>query len=199
MMVLPLLSADAGHTWKALKAGSDNLHLHSESEAHNTGIVFSSAAPGVLMGVGNTGDRLKPYEDCDLYASTDAGLTWRKARDGPHQYEFGDQGGLLVAVPNHDEATEFWYSFNYGEKWESSSLGRDVKVRPLFLTTLPDSTSDKFTMLGRKSDGSYTLFALDFKDIRSRKCNLDTKGDGGDFEKWYARYDEEGTPFPDWF
>jgi len=182
-----------GRTWHPLKCGSDNLHLHSESEAHNTGMVFSSPAPGVLMGVGNIGDRLKPYDDCDFYVSMDAGLTWSKARSGPHQYEFGDQGGILVAVKDEDRADTLYYSFNYGTDWKEIPLGRDVKIRPIFLTTLPDSTSERFTMLGRKEDNGYTMFAFDFEGSRSRKCNLDKKGDGGDFEKWYARYDDEGN------
>jgi hypothetical protein len=189
------ISFDDGHTWHPLRSGSDNLHLHSESEAHNTGMVFSSPAPGVLMGVGNTGDRLKPYDECDFYVSMDAGLTWTKARNGPHQYEFGDQGGILVAVKDVDDADTLFYSFNYGQDWKEMPLGRDVQVRPMFLTTLPDSTSEKFTMLGRKEDGGYSMFALDFEDSRSRKCNLDKRGDGGDFEKWYARYDDEGISF----
>jgi hypothetical protein len=187
----------AGHTWNPLKVGSDNLHLHSESESHNTGMVFSSPAPGVLMGVGNVGESLKPYADCDFYVSTNAGLTWRHARDGPHQYEFGDQGGILVAVRDEPKADKLYYSFNYGKDWDEYTLGRDVQVRPIFLTTLPDSTSEKFTMLGERSDGGFSMFALDFEGLRSRKCNLDKKGDGGDFEKWYARVDDEGMLFLD--
>ena len=149
------------------------------------------------MGVGNIGDHLKPYADCDFYVSTDAGLTWRKARDGPHQYEFGDQGGILVAVKDEEKANKLWYSFNYGEDWSEFSLGKDVEVRPVFLTTLPDSTSEKFTMLGKKPEGKgYAMFAFDFEGSRPRKCNLDKKSDGGDFEKWYARYDDEGIHPP---
>jgi len=181
-----------GRTWKRLKAGSENLHLHSETEFHNTGVVFSSPAPGVLMGVGNTGSNLKPYHQCDFYYSMDAGLTWSEARDGPHQYEFGDQGGILVAIRDDDEADKVWYSFNYGRDWTQLSLGGGLQIKPMFLTTLPDSTSEKFTLLGEKSDGGFVLVALNFEGTRDRKCNLDKKADGGDFEKWYARYDDEG-------
>jgi len=142
------------------------------------------------MGVGNDGLTLKPYEECDFYVSFDAGLSWRKARDGPHQYEFGDQGGILVAVPDRDGAHSIFYSYDYGTTWRELDLGQDF--HPVFLTTMPDSTSDKFTLLGKKKEG-YVLFSLNFEGTRSRKCNLDKKGDGGDFEKWYARYDKEGN------
>ena len=144
------------------------------------------------MGVGDTGDDLKPYEQCDLYASMDAGLTWTKARDGPHKYEFGDQGGILVAVKDEEKANKVWYSFNYGKSWSDFDLG--IEITPIILTTLPDSTSEMFTLLGRKPDGEYVLFSLGFDGMRSRKCRLDKNGDGGDFEKWYARYDDDGSP-----
>jgi hypothetical protein len=49
-------------------------------------------------------------------------------------------------------------------------------------------------MLARKSDGGYSVFAMDFEGMRSRKCKLDKDGNGGDFEKWYARYDDDGKP-----
>ena len=144
------------------------------------------------MGVGNTGDHLKPYAECDFYYSMDAGLTWSKARDGPYEYEFGDQGGVLVAVHDVPDASSVWYSFNYGKDWQEISLGSDVKIKPVLLTTTPDSTTEKFTLVGKKSDSSYAVFALNFEGTRDRKCNLDKKGDGGDFEKWYARYNDEG-------
>ena len=144
------------------------------------------------MGVGDTGDYLKPYEQCDFYVSMDAGLTWTRARDGPHKYEFGDQGGILVAIKDA-KTSKVWYSFNYGKTWDDFDLG--IEITPVILTTLPDSTSERFTLLGEKSNGEYVLFSLEFDGMRSRKCNLD-KGDGGDFEKWYARYDDDGTPAP---
>ena len=46
------------------------------------------------MGVGNVGDTLLPYEDCDTFLSTDAGLTWKMVRKKAHKYEFGDQGSI---------------------------------------------------------------------------------------------------------
>lgn len=144
------------------------------------------------MGVGGTGEFLRPYEESDFFVSKDAGRTWEKARDGPHEYEFGDQGGILVAVKDEERASSLWYSFDYGATWKEVSLGEDVEIRPIFLTTLPDSTGQKFTLLGESKNDQYILFALNFQDSRDRKCKLDKNRDGGDFEKWYARYDRDG-------
>lgn len=64
----------------------------------------------------------------------------------------------------------------------------DVKVRARVLTTVPDSTSQKFILLGQVSrhdakgnNGRYVVIHLDFANTRSRKCTED------DFDKWYAR------------
>ncbi|EEB95248.1 hypothetical protein MPER_05812, partial [Moniliophthora perniciosa FA553] len=40
-----------------------SLHLHSVTTPHNFGRIFSSPAPGIVMGVGSVGDTLLPYED----------------------------------------------------------------------------------------------------------------------------------------
>jgi Sortilin, neurotensin receptor 3,/Sortilin, neurotensin receptor 3, C-terminal len=186
------ISFDDGHSWAPLRltTGDNYIHLHSESEFHNTGTVFSSAAPGIVMGVGNAGIKLNPYGDCDFFVSSDAGFSWRKARDGPHQYEFGDQGGILVAVPDRDDTRSAFYSYDYGTTWEELDLGESI--HPVFLTTMPDSTSERFTLLAKRGE-TYIIFALNFEGTRTRKCNLDKRGDGGDFEKWYARVDKEGT------
>lgn len=56
------------------------------------------------------------------------------------------------------------------------------------LTTIPDSTSQKFILIGQVSkhdadgnDGRYVVVFLDFFETRTRKC------EESDFEKWYAR------------
>jgi len=63
-----------------------------------------------------------------------------------------------------------------------------IKLRAHGLLTLPDSTSQKFLLLGsvaRKdqtsNDGKVVIVHLDFSPTRNRKCQED------DFEKWYAR------------
>ena len=63
-----------------------------------------------------------------------------------------------------------------------------VKLRAMALLTLPDSTSQKFLLVGKvarkdqSSDiGRVVLVHLDFSGTRSRKC------EERDFEKWYAR------------
>lgn len=57
----------------------------------------------------------------------------------------------------------------------------------MLLTTIPDSTSQKFILLGalsrgdRIGDKKYAIIHLDFASMRTRQCGDD------DLEKWYAR------------
>jgi hypothetical protein len=55
------------------------------------------------------------------------------------------------------------------------------------LTTIPDSTSLKFILLGtvarqdQGADGKQAIVFLDFETLKTRHCQE------ADFEKWYAR------------
>jgi hypothetical protein len=186
------ISFDDGRTFEDLKVkGSDKkLHLHSVTNLRNSGRVFSSPAPGVVMGVGNTGDHLGKYTDGDLYVSDDAGLTWELALEDAHKYEFGNQGSVLVAVFDEGETDKIMYSLKHGrdDSWKEIKL--DFKIRPAELTTTPDSTSLKFILCGTKSKKGggreYVVVHLDFAELHEGKCKEK------DFEKWSARVDEKG-------
>ncbi|TKA31812.1 hypothetical protein B0A50_01891 [Salinomyces thailandicus] len=187
------ISFDDGRTWQSLKADDKTLHLHSVTDQSNMGRIFSSPAPGIVMGVGNTGKYLKEYAKGDLYVSDDAGLTWTKALSEPHLYEFGDQGAILVAIKD-EETTEVKWSLNHGKDWKSTDL-RDMgikgKIRPIGLTTTPDSTSLKFLLTaikGKSSNREHFIYSLDFEGLHEDKCKK------SDFEDWYARVDEDGEP-----
>ncbi|WEW58561.1 vacuolar protein sorting/targeting protein PEP1 [Emydomyces testavorans] len=183
------ISFDDGRTFNDIKAGDKKLHLHSVTHIKNSGRVFSSPAPGLVMGVGNTGEYLQQYEDGDLYVSDNAGITWWKALDDAHKYEFGDQGSILVAVYDEGLTSKVSYSINHGKDWKSAELPHKIRARQL--TTTPDSTSLKFLLLGTsKSDSGldHYVMALDFNDLHERKCGKD------DFERWPARLNEKNEP-----
>ena len=185
------ISFDDGRTFQDLKCDKEcngkNLHLHSMTHMSNIGRIFSSPAPGLVMGVGNTGKFLGDYEDGDLYVSDDAGLTWRHALSEAHKYEFGDQGSVLVAVLDEGPTDEISYSIDHGKTWKQAKL--PAKIRAKGLTTTPDSTSLKFVLLGTEGRGDgaeNVILAIDFNDLHERKCNKE------DFDLWPARVDEKG-------
>ena len=94
-----------------------SLHLHSVTNPHNFGRIFSSPAPGFVMGVGSVGKSLGAYEDGDTFLSTDAGLSWKMVAKGAHKYEFGDQGSILVAADDEQLTKSIKYSLDLGKTW----------------------------------------------------------------------------------
>ncbi|KAI5466330.1 vacuolar protein sorting/targeting protein 10 [Mariannaea sp. PMI_226] len=189
-IIITQITYDDGRTLHEIKAGDERIHLHSVTQIDNVGRMFSSPAPGLVMGNGNTGKSLTSFADSNLYVSDDAGLTWKKALDGPHKYEFGDSGSVLVAIKDSikEDIKELSYSLDHGDKWESVALPDDLAIKPLILTTTPDSTSLKFLLLGVK-DGEYQMIIMDFSTLGKSKCDKDK-----DMENWFARVDADGKP-----
>jgi photosystem II stability/assembly factor-like uncharacterized protein len=180
------ISFDDGRTWEPLKVGKEELHIHSVTEMHNSGKVFSSPAPGIVMGIGNTGKYLDTWGEGSLYVSDDAGRTWFETNlKGPQKYEFLDQGSILVAMAEK-KTDEVSYSLDHGRTWKTAELPEKVEVHEI--TTIPDSTSLKVLLIAQKGGEDWYTFTLDFDDLHERKCGDD------DFEKWYARVDDEGKP-----
>lgn len=81
------------------------------------------------MGVGSIGEYLKPYDECDTFLSTDAGLSWKMIRDDAHKYEFGDSGSIIVVVNDEEGVDEVRYSSDLGKSW---SVGLFKKLMAVF-------------------------------------------------------------------
>lgn len=69
------------------------------------------------MGVGSVSEALLPYEECDTFLSTDAGVTWTMVVSNAHKYEFGDQGSILVVINDEDRTDTISYSVDLGHTW----------------------------------------------------------------------------------
>jgi hypothetical protein len=93
------------------------LHFHSVTTPHNFGRVFSSPAPGFVMGVGSIGASLQRYDDSDTFLSTNAGVDWTMIAPNAHKYEFGDQGSILVVINDEEPVSDLRYSTNLGKSW----------------------------------------------------------------------------------
>lgn len=181
------ISFDDGRTFSDITADGDEIHLHSVSDISNPGKVFSSPAPGLIMGIGNKGKYLKPYDQGDLYVSDDAGMTWRLGIKEAHKYEFGDRGSVLLAIYDEGPTDTMSYSLDHGKKWQETKLEDRIKAR--ILTTTPDSTSLKFLLIAKVSgdpDLDFCAYSINFEDLHEDKCGK------SDFENWYARVDDKG-------
>lgn len=193
--IISEITHDDGRTFVEVQThdAGDKIHLHSVTQLINTGRVFSSPAPGLVMANGNTGEFLKPYSEAHLYISDDAGMHWLEGPNGPHKYEFGDQGNVLVAIHDSEKADvgEIKYSLDHGKTWKVQELPNGLKLKPWVLTTTPDSTSLKFILTGQTGDElapKFQVVTIDFEGLHERTCGK------GDMEEWWARVDEKGEP-----
>lgn len=190
--ILSQITFDDGRTFHNIMTDDgQRLHLHSVTELDNSGKVFSSPAPGIVMGIGNTGDRLKGRDsgETNTYVSDNAGRTWHKALDGPHKYEIGDEGSILLAVRDAKMTDKMSYSLDHGKTWSELTLPHEVIAQEL--TTTEDSTSQKFILVGvsgTAKEPEHYIMSIDFSSINKRKCGND------DMELWWARVDENNKP-----
>jgi hypothetical protein len=73
------------------------LNLHAYTERKDKRDQYStSAASGVLLGVGSVGKYLSSYNDSKTFISGDAGVSWREIADAPYMYEISDSGAVLI-------------------------------------------------------------------------------------------------------
>ncbi|RUP45195.1 hypothetical protein BC936DRAFT_148495, partial [Jimgerdemannia flammicorona] len=200
-----MISWDDGGKWERLKAPAGacdtsadcGLNLHSRTKIHGPGAIFTaSGAPGLAVGVGNTGSYLLPYEQGQTFLTRDAGHTWTQIRAGEHLYEFGDHGSLMVLVNDEGPTNELVYSLDPGNTpWRTYNFAKD-KVRVSTLTTEPRSTSLKFILIGHTMNSDtkpsqQVLITIDLTPLGYRTCDFsETDQDKNDFEKWTPKDDD---------
>ncbi|KAL6934138.1 hypothetical protein ACO0OL_002675 [Hanseniaspora opuntiae] len=130
----------------------------------------SGAGVGLLIGIGNVGEGLLPYEECATYLSTDGGISWEEISDKPYQYEFGDRGNLLV-LASYEKTDSILYSRDQGKTWKTLKISDE----PIFihdLITNPTDSSLNFVLIC----SDFTI-AIDFKSLYERQCSTDNAGD----------------------
>ncbi|KAI9029440.1 hypothetical protein DFJ74DRAFT_487960, partial [Hyaloraphidium curvatum] len=177
-----------GQPYKCPSSSKCMLHIHSitDTDPESTmGSLFSSeSAPGIMVAVGNVGDRLNPYTMSDTYMSTDAGAHWREIAKGPHQWEFGDRGSVIILVNDESATDELLFTLDYGANWYRYKFSKDGKIRVKTVTTEPKGTSLRFLLVGYAESAfgrsrETVLVQVDFSQAFARKCTF-----SADFEKW---------------
>lgn len=169
-----------------------SLHLHGYTERKDYRDTFSSgSATGILLGVGNVGDKLLPFNDASTFITNDGGSTWKEIKKGVFQWEFGDRGSIIILVDDQTNTDTVHYSLDEGISWNDYKFSDDlVKVEDI--VTVPSDTSKRFLLIANSpSDrGEETkAFALDFENVFARQCVLDLDHpDRDDFEYWSPKH-----------
>ncbi|XP_055841442.1 sortilin-related receptor-like [Episyrphus balteatus] len=199
--LVSVISFDHGHNWQPVAAPSIDdegqpinctqdcsLHLSQKFSqlypvTRSITIMSSKLAPGIIMASGVIGKSLKGHPG--VFLSRDGGLTWKQVLKGYHFFNFGDHGGILVAVKyfkSKGETKKILYSTDEGENWQSYTFhSKDLKVYGLM--TEPNSNSTIFTLFGsEKQEHRWLIVKVDFKKAFSRNC---TKAD---YTFWTPKY-----------
>ena len=150
-----------------------SLNLHGFTERQDIrDTITSGAGVGLLIGVGNVGDTLLPYDQSATYLSTDGGITWEEISDKPYQYEFGDRGNLFV-LASYEKTDSILYSKDQGKTWKTLKIA-DEPVEIHDLITNPTDASLNFVLIC----SDFTI-AIDFASMYKRQCSVDDSNDFG--------------------
>jgi len=181
-----------------------HLQMYSNNEAMYAPPYSQESAVGIVMAVGNLGDKLELDKGTrkGTFLSRDGGVSWSEIAKLPLIYEFGDHGGVLVAAPNMHSTTQIRYSWNEGKTWTKLT----VSEVPIFVDNIiiePKSTAQQFVIYGsydnstedsntegnyntKKQLGEDVMITLDFSGLHEPKCQgIDSPGtEKSDFELW---------------
>lgn len=190
--LLSVITFDHGASWNPIKAPtvddegqlinctkSCSLHLSQKFSqlypvTRSVSIMSSKSAPGVIMATGVVGKSLKGHP-C-VFISRDAGQTWKQILKNYYFFNYGDHGGILVAVKyfkSKGETNEVLYSTDEGEKWVSHQFhSENLKIYGLM--TEPNSNSTEFTLFGsEEQEHRWLILKLDLKNAFEYNCTAD--------------------------
>ena len=180
-----------------------SLHLHGESawsggENWKTrfGAVYShQSTPGVIISTGNVGNVLsKEASEVNTYISRDGGYTWEEALQGPHIYEFGNFGALIVAAKESSvgQTDEVWFSRDVGKCWEGPiKLSKPINVHNIRTDVVQKGSV--FVIHGEDATKSESYqasgiaYVIDFDNLllSNSTFRVDKCDEKNDYETWF--------------
>ncbi|CAB3247192.1 unnamed protein product [Arctia plantaginis] len=189
--LISLITFDHGVTWSPINPPTEDengkplsCHLENSCSLHicqkfsqlypvtrSASILSSKSAPGIIMATGVMGKSLKGIPG--VYLSRDAGLTWKRILKDYYFFNYGDHGGILVAVKyfkSRGETRKILYSTNEGMEWNSYQFNAD-DLRIYGLMTEPGENTTTFTMFGSANDQhQWIIITIDLKNTFTRNC-----------------------------
>lgn len=190
--------------------GVCELHLHGSSSwdvgtwETRLGSVYSQkSAPGVIIATGNVGNALSfDPAKVNTFLSRDSGASWNEILKGPHIYEFGNKGGLIVAarMSSLGPASKLVFSKDEGETWTDLGLAREMNVHNIRVDPLGDGLvflvhgTDTLDSSG-DGDPDGVIYTVDFSKLKDSKNNAFEfpKCDAfNDYEIWNPRVPGDG-------
>ncbi|KAH8832167.1 hypothetical protein DL96DRAFT_1678366 [Flagelloscypha sp. PMI_526] len=185
--LLPPMQDSLGRPLDCVSPGCA-LHLHGRTSRRDPDLLYSTPSNvGLLVGVGNVGGALYPYEASSTFLSRDAGHTWMELFKAPYLYSFGDSGSLLVMSQDAELTDHVIYSVDQGTTWTVFKFSQE-RMRIKSIINASPARSHQFLLVGEPAyieTGQTIVVHLDFENTLGRKCN---NGAGeaweSDFEWW---------------
>ncbi|KAF9411530.1 vacuolar protein sorting/targeting protein PEP1, partial [Entomortierella beljakovae] len=171
--------------------GTCNLHLHNYLDRKHVEDMFSSpTAPGMAIGVGNVGTELTGYKDGNTFITRDGGHSWREILHGPYQYDFGDQGSIIILFKDDERATDkIIYSLDHGKTFVEFQFTED-KVVLKDVVSKTNGIGKSFLLFAVPPNGGsgnvrQMIYQIDFSGMDLPLCRLDLTDEANDdFERW---------------
>ncbi|KAH9036733.1 hypothetical protein EDB83DRAFT_2524754 [Lactarius deliciosus] len=173
------------------RSASCALHVHGYTERFDPRATFSSpSVVGLIMAVGNVGEKLAPYVESDTFLSRDAGFTWYEVYKGAYLWEFGDSGSILVMANDEEPTDHVLFTTDEGLNWREYKFSDD-KIRVRSIVAIPSDTSRRFILLGTYARSlaavavlcPYRLFVAHEFALYIGKSDIEDPGHD-DFELW---------------
>ncbi|XP_054752388.2 sortilin-like isoform X1 [Lytechinus pictus] len=187
-----VITYDRGGIWSPVRrpvevpctdTGECHLQIHNQYSRLKgirfpSGPVSDSTATGLLLAHATVASSLE-LRPPDVYVSSDGGYNWRLALQGPHHLAIANSGGLLVAIPTIEDATDtIKFSYDEGQCWNSYKFTEE-KITVTGLLPEPSKKSLNVSIWGYGADDSqWRSFMINFGSILTRRC-----GDS-DFMDW---------------
>ncbi|KAI8432323.1 hypothetical protein MSG28_004739 [Choristoneura fumiferana] len=192
--LISLITFDHGVNWSPINPPTEdengkplNCHIENSCSLHlcqkfsqlypvtrSASIMSSKSAPGIIMATGVMGKSLKGIPG--VYLSRDAGLTWKRILKDYYFFNYGDHGGVLVAVKYfklRGETRKILYSTNEGNEWNSYQFNAD-DLRIYGLMTEPGENTTTFTMFGSANEQhQWIIITIDLQNAFPRNCTPD--------------------------
>ncbi|KAL4463962.1 hypothetical protein ABPG74_005899 [Tetrahymena malaccensis] len=172
-------------------SGDCSLNFKGRTESQGTPVYSTDNAPGIILATGNVGSYLSNNQDeLRTYLSTDGGHTWKEIQVGSHEYEIGDQGGIIAMARDDKLTNEVIYSVDEGETWRRLSFRDENKFKVDSFVTEESNDERTFLFYGTKTgqDGNTkgVIGAINFSNLFKRECaGFENPGeDGSDYERW---------------
>ncbi|XP_041981642.1 sortilin-related receptor-like [Aricia agestis] len=196
--LVSLITFDHGVTWAPITPPTEdengkplNCHIENSCSLHlcqkfsqlypatrptgpymrSASIMSSKSAPGIIMATGVVGKSLKGIPG--VYLSRDAGLTWKRILKDYYFFNYGDHGGVLIAVKyfkTRGETSRILYSTNEGLDWKSYRFNAD-DLRIYGLMTEPGENTTTFTMFGSANEQhQWIIITIDLFNTFPRNC-----------------------------